>query len=170
MKYEEALSILEKAININPNYSEFYYLQGIIIKYVENDIKCANTVFKRFFDLNVMLKLDVEKISFGKESVERYQSYEFSLQIIDEQLSKVILDLEEIIKRYDYYADAYIDLIQICNKHKKNIEKAKDYYKKLVEMYPFFKKEDNLFLMKKINRLTNCSVELIRDNWKPKTL
>jgi len=136
MKYEEALSILEKAVNINPDYSKFYYLQGVIIKYVENDIDLSGELFKRFFDSNKYLKFRIESISRRKKRD-------------DEYFPEVILDLEKIIKEYDYYAEAYIDLIQLCNKKKKNLEKVKYYYNKLIEIYPFFKKEENLFLMKK---------------------
>lgn len=135
MKYEEALSILEKAININPDYSEFYYLQGVIIKYIENDIDRSDELFKRFFDLSKGLKLSIELISLTKE-------------VDGKRSSEVILILEKTIKEYDYYAEVYIDLIQICNKKNKNLEKAKYYYNKLIEIYPFFKKEKNLFLKK----------------------
>ena len=135
MKYEEALSILEKAININPDYSNFYYLKGLIIKYIDNDIDWSDKLFKRFFDLNEILKIRIGSISRRKKLKDRY-------------IPEVILDLEKIIKKHDYYAEAYIDLIQIYNKQNKNLEKAKYYYNKLIEIYPFFKKEKNLFLKK----------------------
>jgi len=135
MKYEEALSILEKAININPDYSNFYYLKGLIIKYIDNDIDWSDKLFKRFFDLNEFMKTRIELISIIKE-------------VDGKRSSEVILILEKTIKELGYYAEAYIDLIQIYNKKNENLEKAKYYYNKLIEIYPFFKKEKNLFLKK----------------------
>jgi tetratricopeptide (TPR) repeat protein len=97
MKYEEALSILEKAININPDYSNFYYLKGLIIKYINNDIDWSEKLFKRFFDLNEFMKTRIELISIIKE-------------VDGKRSSEVILILEKTIKELDYYAEAYIDL------------------------------------------------------------
>jgi tetratricopeptide (TPR) repeat protein len=141
MKYSEALSILETAIEINPDFSNFYYLNGLLYKYIYRNINKSNELLKKYLDLNKILKIEIDSISKFKEMLEKYPSSEIFL-------SNIIFSLEEIIKKYDFYADAYIDLINISNKYKKDVEKSKNYYRKLIEMYPFFEEEKKLLLIK----------------------
>jgi len=140
MKYDEAISILKKAIDINPDYSEFYYLQALIYKYVNRDIDKSNESLSKFYDLNKRVKSELSIVSSQKKILELSQT--------NENFEILISDIERIIKGKEFYADAYIDLIQTCNKYKKNIEKAKDYYKKLKEIYPFFELEKDLLFTK----------------------
>jgi tetratricopeptide (TPR) repeat protein len=137
MKYNEAKNILNKAIDINPDYSKCYYLKSLIYKYLDKDINKSNEFLKKFYELNPSLKNELEIINIRKERFEINQSYE--------NFKYLISYLEDVIEENDFFAEAYIDLIQTCRRQKKDIEKAENYYKKLIEIYPFLEKEKELF-------------------------
>lgn len=117
-QYDQALSVLNAAININPDRENLYYLKGILIYYVKNNINEGMDLYKKFSDMDKLFSSLISVFKIDKKGW--------------------VINYPSILDREGFIAEYYMCAI-LSYEENKNTNKAKEYYERLKRAYPFFK-------------------------------
>lgn len=143
--YDEAISIIEKGIKINPAYYEYYYLKGLLYRFIKKDEKIGNELVGIFHKMtNYVYTGDVDDSEILWEK--------------DEFRNLIIKNAKQEINNHGFLVESYTRLIKIYTKFQKDINEAKKYFNELIYQYPFFKNvEEITSLFKDIPSKQNSS-------------
>jgi tetratricopeptide (TPR) repeat protein len=117
-QYDQALSVLNAAININLDSENLYYLKGVLMYYVKNNINEAMALYKKFSDMDALFSSIISLFKIDKKGW--------------------VIDNLSILDRKGFVAEYYMCAI-LSYEENKNTNKAKEYYERLKTAYPFFK-------------------------------
>jgi len=136
-KYDDAFSIIERGIKINPDYNEFYYLKGLLHKYVKNEIEIGNELIEQFHKKDLYIYIGV-----FNDSPVMWKDKEWREKIVKETI--------EDIRNDTFLIEPYIRMIIISLNYPSEKINTEEYFDMLIFQYPFLEKDEEInSLMKK---------------------
>ena len=146
-EYDLASDILKKGMSINPYFSKFYYLAGVLYKFVNKNLDESRKNFDKFCnssDGSILLGwkfilLEWKRILLKSEYL-KWEHLNMKTTIRDKK--KLLEDLEKFIKENKFFLHAYIKFIQLSKEFNIFLEKQNYYKKELLKTYPFLREID----------------------------
>jgi tetratricopeptide (TPR) repeat protein len=144
--YKDALSIISRAITTSPDYGQAYYLKSVLLRYVLSDEAESRQFYNDFIKLEEKgTSSDISSMKQGIDIIKEGDTYltSASKEIRESRLGILIPEITRFIKAHSIVCDAYIVLIQLCQKYDYSTDIADKYISDLVRLYPFFEKYRN---------------------------
>ncbi len=131
-KYDEALTLIERGYQINADYYGFYYIEGLLYKYVKNEKKHGNELLEKYHRSVYSLRGFFDSEHLSKDEKLRKQ-----------QLNFAITD----IKNNAFLIEPYLALMRISSNYPEYGISIKEIYDKLIIQYPFLKNEKEILAL-----------------------
>jgi len=130
--YKESISILEKAIELEPENSRAYRELAYLYEYYIKDRAEANEIYKKVIEFPTKDREDYRE--FAYICLNNLKDYDRAIEFYERVLE---LEIEEFDSDDEYFDTIYSEIIDVYMDYKKDYEKALQRCYEALEYFPF---------------------------------